>query len=209
MRTIARIAVLVLAVVTAGTAWGSASDDPFFAGTEKFAKGAKNVTEVTLDQRTLQMASGFIGHDGDRDTEDVKRITANLKGVFVRSYEYDSEGQYSMADLEEYRKKLDGNPQWAHIVKTRELGEHGENADVYMLVENGKTNGIVVISAEPRELTFVHIDGQINPEDLNKLKGSMGIPGNSDTRVTRKKSRDKAKDKSAVEKDEEKPEVTQ
>lgn len=166
----------MLALGVAGVAWATAADDPFFAGTEKFAKGAKSVSEVTLDQRTLRMASGFVGRDGDSDSEDVKRITANLKGVFVRSYEYAADGQYNAADLEEYRKRLDAKSEWAHIVKVREMDAHGENTDVYLLMENGKTNGIVVISAEPRELTFVHIDGPINPEDLNKLGGSMGIP---------------------------------
>ncbi len=179
MKSIARVLIMGLAVAAAGTAWASSADDQFFAGTEKFAKGAKSVSEVTLDERTLRMASGFIGRDGDKDSEDVKRITVNLKGVFVRSYEYASEGQYNPADLEEYRKRLDANTEWAHIVKVREMDAHGENTDVYMLTANGKTTGIVVIAAEPTELTFVHIDGPIDPADLNKLKGSMGIPKNT------------------------------
>jgi Domain of unknown function (DUF4252) len=194
MKMMARVLMLVLAVGVACVAARAQSEDQFFAGTEKFAKGAKSVSEVTLDQKTLKMASGFIGRDNDPDSEDVKRITANLKGVFVRSYEYDSDGGYNAADLEEYRKRLDGQNQWSHIVKVRENGPHGESTDVYLLMENGKTNGIVVISAEPRELTFVHIDGPINPEDLNKLNGSMGIPRSTTPKAERK--RDKKEDKS-------------
>jgi len=192
MKMMARALMLVLAVgvpcvAARAQAQSGQSGDQFFAGTEKFAKGAKEVTEVTLDQKTLKMASGFIGRDEGSDGEDVKRITANLKGVFVRSYEYDSDAGYNAADLEEYRKRLDAQSNWSHIVKVRENGPHGESTDVYMLMENGKTNGIVVISAEPRELTFVHIDGPINPEDLNKLRGSMGIPGNSPPKAERKR----------------------
>ena len=33
-----------------------------------------------------------------------------------------------------------------------------------------------MIAAEPKELTIVHIDGPINPEDLSELQGHMGIP---------------------------------
>lgn len=177
MKTIARVLMLVLAIGLTGTAWASSADDQFFAGTEKFAKGAKNVTEVTLDQKMLQMASGFISKDDkDKDSVDVKRITENLKGVFVRSYEYSAEGQYNAADLEQYRKRLDASSDWSHIVKVRSTDPHGESTDVYMLMQNGKAIGMVVIAAEPRELTFVHIDGAIDPSDLHKLGGNFGIP---------------------------------
>jgi hypothetical protein len=33
-----------------------------------------------------------------------------------------------------------------------------------------------VISAEPRELTIVHIDGSISTEEFAELEGHMGIP---------------------------------
>jgi hypothetical protein len=198
MKNITRALIIFWAMSLTGTAWAAAAEDQFFAGTEKFAKGAKNVSEVTLDQRTLRMASGFIGKE-DNDSEDVKRIMTNLKGVFVRSYEYASDGQYNAADLEEYRKRLDGNGEWAHIVKVRSIDPHGENTDVYMLTANGKTAGIVVIAAEPRELTFVHIDGPINPEDLGKLGGSMGIPRNTTQAKPTKQKKDAKDDKSESE----------
>jgi hypothetical protein len=37
-------------------------------------------------------------------------------------------------------------------------------------------NGLVVLSAEPRELTIVHIDGPIRPEDIASLSGHVGLP---------------------------------
>jgi hypothetical protein len=33
-----------------------------------------------------------------------------------------------------------------------------------------------VLSAEPKELTVVNIDGPIDPEQLSELSGHMGIP---------------------------------
>ena len=36
--------------------------------------------------------------------------------------------------------------------------------------------GLAVIAAEPKELTFVHIDGTIDPDTLGKLGGQFGIP---------------------------------
>jgi len=35
---------------------------------------------------------------------------------------------------------------------------------------------LVVLSAEPKELTVVNIDGPIDPEQLSELSGHMGIP---------------------------------
>ena len=42
--------------------------------------------------------------------------------------------------------------------------------------EKGTVTGLAVIAAEPKELTFVYIDGLINPEQLAGLGGQFGIP---------------------------------
>ena len=52
----------------------------------------------------------------------------------------------------------------------------GENSEVYLLKHGDEIGGLVVIAAEPKELTIVHIDGPINPEELSELGGHMGIP---------------------------------
>jgi hypothetical protein len=41
---------------------------------------------------------------------------------------------------------------------------------------NNVAQGLVVLSEEPRELVLVHLDGPINPEDLDDLSGNFGIP---------------------------------
>jgi hypothetical protein len=52
----------------------------------------------------------------------------------------------------------------------------GENSEVYLKKTGNAIDGLVVIDAEPKELTLVHIDGPINPEELSELGGHMGIP---------------------------------
>jgi hypothetical protein len=48
--------------------------------------------------------------------------------------------------------------------------KHGDNVDVYFKdAGNGHLGGIVVIAAEPKELTIVNIIGTLDPE---KLAGS-------------------------------------
>jgi hypothetical protein len=50
--------------------------------------------------------------------------------------------------------------------------------------------GLVVIATEPRELTIVHIDGPITPEELSELSGHMGIPQMGHKNDSGKKSKE-------------------
>ena len=52
----------------------------------------------------------------------------------------------------------------------------GENVEVFAKMQAGEMNGLFVLAAEPRELTIVHIDGPVRPEDLASLSGHAGLP---------------------------------
>jgi hypothetical protein len=41
---------------------------------------------------------------------------------------------------------------------------------------NNQIEELVVIAADPKELTIVHIDGPLDPSDLDKLGGDFGVP---------------------------------
>ncbi len=151
----------------------AASDDiKFPVSFGKLAERATESVDVTLDSSMLQLASGFLSKD-DKDEADVKKLVSRLKGVYVRSFEFDKDGQYSMADVEAIRAQLKG-PQWSRIVGVKSI--KGENSEIYIKKNGDAIAGLLVISAEPRELTVVHIDGPINPEQLSELGGHMGIP---------------------------------
>jgi hypothetical protein len=45
-----------------------------------------------------------------------------------------------------------------------------------MHMVDGRVAGMFILSAEPGEVTFVHIIGAIAPEDLDQLSGNFGIP---------------------------------
>jgi Domain of unknown function (DUF4252) len=139
---------------------------------EKLAEHATESVDVTLDTSMLQLASKFLSKDDPEEVQ-VKRLVSKLKGVYVRSFEFDKEGQYSLSDVEAIRAQLK-TPVWSRIVGVRSL--KGENSEVYLKKDGEQIGGLVVIAAEPKELTIVHIDGPINPEDLSSLGGHMGIP---------------------------------
>lgn len=153
-------------------AQGDGSPFPEALG-KQLAARASNYTEVTLDRRMLDFASHFMNSDNDAEG---KRIIAKLKGIYVRTYEFDKPGEYTAAELAEIRGQFSGGD-WSPMVKER--SKNGmEDSDIYMKMVNGRMEGMFVLDAEPKELDFVYIDGPIDPEDLADISGKFGIPGN-------------------------------
>jgi hypothetical protein len=140
---------------------------------EKLSARAKETVEVTMEGPMLRWASKFLSAE-DADEQKAAKLVANLKGIYVRSFEFDKDGEYSSADVDLMRTQFHA-PEWNRIVGVRSQKD-GENVDVFFRLENDKMAGIVVIAAEPRELTFVHIDGPLEIEDLAELGGDFGIP---------------------------------
>lgn len=143
------------------------------ANLEKLSSKAVEVVEVNLDQRMLQLASRFMDPN-DPDQQQAKKLIANLKSVYVRSFEFDKPGQYSDTDVAELRAQLQ-SPTWNRIVGVRSKRDH-ENAEIYLKSAGDQITALVIIAADPNELTFVSIDGPIQPEQLADLGGQFHIP---------------------------------
>src|SRR5579884_533147 len=169
MKTLIR---LIVAASLTLPLWAIPDDIKFPVNFEKLAARASETVDVTLDQSMLQLASGFLSKD-DPEQQHVKKLVSKLKGVYVRSFEFDKDGQYSMADVDALRAQLKA-PEWTRIVGVK--SSKGENAGIFVHKVGDTIQGLVVIATEPRELTIVHIDGPISPEELSELSGHMGIP---------------------------------
>ena len=151
----------------------SSSPWPLPAPVEKeLAARASNVTEVTLDKSMLAFADKFMtGKDADQAA--AKQLINGLDGIYVRDYEFDKEGQYSMDDIEKLRRAFETS-EWTPIVRTREHNGT-EITDVLMKQVNGETRGMFVLTAEPKELCVVLILGPIRMDQLGMLKGLGGL----------------------------------
>ena len=172
-----RIITLVLGTAAlAMSAWTQApppSPWPLPPAVEKeLAARASDVTEVTLGKNMLGFASKFM-NGKDKDEASARQLIEGLDGIYVRSYEFDKEGQYSMDEIEQLRKYFETS-EWSSIVREREH-RTGETTDVMMKMVNGEPHGMFVLTAEPKELTIVLILGPIRMEDLGKLKGIGGL----------------------------------
>lgn len=137
---------------------------------DKLAAKASEKVDVNLEGSVLQMASSFLGSKGDEPK--IKQMVQGLKCVYVKSFTFDKEGQYSEADLGEIRSYARG-PGWSKIVDAQ---EKNESSTIYMKTDGKQTQGILVVVGEPKELTVVQIIGPIDPSMLNDLGGKMGIP---------------------------------
>lgn len=132
------------------------------------AKATEHV-EITLDSNLLQWAAGFMSGTDPNEAK-LKKLVAGLKGIYIRSYTFAKAGEYSLSDVDRVRAQLKG---WNKIVSVHEAGE---DTGIYLRTEGDKVLGLVVVSAEPTELTLINIVGSIQPDQLKDLSGRFGIP---------------------------------
>jgi hypothetical protein len=163
---------------------------------KQLAARASDVTEVTLGKNMLSFASKFM--DGkDKDQAATKQLIEGLDGIYVREYEFDKEGQFSMDEIEQLRKYFETS-EWSPLVRERQR-KSGETTDVMVKLVNGETRGMFILAVEPKELTIVLILGPIRVEDLGRLKGIGGLGALGDVGKNadggKEKEKDKTKDK--------------
>jgi hypothetical protein len=138
---------------------------------ERLGPKARETVNITLDGSLLQLASQFMSST-DKDQAKIKNIISKLRAIQVRTFEFDKEAQYSDADLAPIRSQL-RSPGWSRIVESRNDGEHVE---IFVKQDKDKMGGLVILSAERKELAIVIIDGSIDLRELSSLGGQFGIP---------------------------------
>jgi len=162
---------LILAIVMAGAA---GAQDINLLQFDTLKSKASDSVEVNLSEPMLRMAIGFLA-DNDPKQVEVKKLVGGLKGIYVRSFKFDKDGQYSAAEIEALRAQLKGAG-WQSMVDVHSKKTGGDNAGVYMRTDGKQMTGLVVLALEPRELTVVNFAGSIDPAQIQALSGTLGIP---------------------------------
>ena len=140
---------------------------------DKLAAKADQTVDVNLDASLLQLAARFLS-GSKPDEAKVKELIGSLRGVYVRSFEFDNDNAYTIEDVNNIRSQLQG-PGWVRMVGVRTKRD-GENVEVFTLSSGEKVKGLAIICAQPKELTVVNIVGTIDLEKLSELEGQLGIP---------------------------------
>jgi hypothetical protein len=168
--------ILGLGIAVMGAAAARAQDElPAPSPIEKtLAERATHVTEVTLDKNMLAFAAKFMDKDKDDDDKEAKEMIRNLKGVYVREYEFDKDHSYTADELAGLRKYFEGSD-WSPMIHERTKGI-AEGTDIYLKLVGGQVQGLFILDAEARELSLVLILGPVDIDKIGSLGGNFGIP---------------------------------
>ncbi len=168
-RTLTRI--LVSLVLCFSALRGSAQDAKLqLSNLDKLSDKAKRVTDVTLDGSLLQFAVNLIQKIDaeDKEVAQLQSIIKNLKGIYIKSFEFDDASQYSKADVDGIRSQLTA-PRWSKIVQSIER-RRNEYDEIYVLKNGDHVGGVVILVAEARELTVVNLVGEVPMDKVASLE---------------------------------------
>jgi len=168
-RTLALLALLLVAPGTA-LAQGARLE---LGRLDRLAEIADDAVNITIDPAMLKIAIPFLKNDG-QNQEAAKQLLSALRGIYIRSFEFDRENAYTTNDLEAIRKQL-AAPGWSRIVSVDSKRDR-ELVEIYSWQEGGQSGGLAIVVAEPMELTIVNIVGPIDLSKLPLLQGQFGIP---------------------------------
>lgn len=167
-----RFAALSLAVLIGAPALAAPPVPLKLPAFDHLAKQATQSVTVTLDEKLLALAVGFLGDSPDEAA--AKEVARGLKGIYVRSYTFDTDFAYPAEEVDTVRRQLTA-PGWQSIVAVRDTKERSQ-VDIYLSMEQGAANGLAIIASEPREFTIVNIVGNIDLAKLHRLEGKLGVP---------------------------------
>ena len=142
------------------------------ASLDHLVSKASQTVDVNIDERLMRLASKLF-NPKDADEKEIRELVAGLKGIFVKSFEFEADGQYTDADVESIRSQLRGT-QWTRLVDVRSKKDGG--LEVYLSLTGDVINGLAVLATDDRELTIVNIVGPVDLEKLTKLEGQFGVP---------------------------------
>ena len=127
--------------------------------------------EVSLSGATLRFAAKAMSKSSPELSEAIK----DIKSISVLALGFSKDGSFSQEDIEQIKRQI-VIPPWEQLVIAKQKGSG--DVGVYVLIDprTDILQGLVVLAAQDRQLAFVNIVGNIDPEKLHMLSGKMGVP---------------------------------
>ncbi len=135
---------------------------------------ARDVVEVNIDGRLLDVAKRVLAKMNDQDTKKVAQAISGLQAIYVRAYNFEKEGEYNVADVDEIRTQLSA-PGWERLANVRSK-KNNQKVDVYTMFEGDKMSGVAVVVSESKSIAVVNVIGPIDIDLLAELSGKLNIP---------------------------------
>jgi hypothetical protein len=160
-------------LVLAAPAWSAPKAQLQLPDFEALSAKASESVNITLGPELLGLAVRFLDDRNPADAS-AKKAVASLRGIYVRSFTFDSDFAYPKSEVDALRRQLSA-PGWNRIVGTFSR-KADTNVDIYLLTDNGRAMGLALIASEPRQFTIVNIVGDIDLEQLHDIQGRFGVP---------------------------------
>jgi hypothetical protein len=134
---------------------------------------ASQTVVISVDERVLKAGAPFL-KSSDPDEAKIKELLKDVKGIYVKTFAFENEGEFSDADLQGVRSQLN-SPEWSKIIEARSRKED-VTVEVFVKTDDAKVGGIAVIAYGSKDLTVVNIVGFVDMDKLRQMEGQFGIP---------------------------------
>jgi len=142
---------------------------------EKLAPKAAEAVNIEIDGILIKFAGSMLS-DEDADERAVKELITSLRGVYVRSYEFKSAGEFAEADVAAVREQLRA-PGWSRVMDVKSKGLDFGEGEVYLATAGGRVEGFALLLVQPREVTVVNIVGALDLDKIRRLGDNFKLPG--------------------------------
>ena len=167
-----RIPLLILLIITSGAVARAQDPRIQMSSLDHLAAKASQTVDVNIDERMIRITAKIFD-DKDADEKKVKELITGLKGIYVKRFEFETEGQFAAGDIETVRAQLRG-PGWTRFMNFTSKKEG--SLEVYLMMPGEQVSGLAVLHTDDKELTIVNIVGPVDLEKLSKLEGQLGVP---------------------------------
>lgn len=135
---------------------------------------ARDVVEVNIDGKLLDLAKRVLAKTDDEDSKKVGQAISGLKGIYVRVYNFENENEYNIADIEAIRSQLNA-PGWEKLANVRSK-KNNQKIDVFTMFTGDAMSGLAVVISDSKSVALVNVIGPIDIDLLVEMSGKMNIP---------------------------------
>lgn len=135
---------------------------------------ARDVVEVNIDGKLLDLAKRVLLKVKDQDAKKVGQAISGLEGIYVRVFNFENENEYKIADVEAIRSQLQ-TPGWQKLANVRSK-KNNQKIDVYTMFTGDVMSGVAVLISESKSIALVNVIGPIDIDLLAEMSGKLNIP---------------------------------
>jgi hypothetical protein len=135
---------------------------------------ARDVVEVNIDGKLLDLAKRVMMKTNDQDARKVGQAISGLKGIYVRVFNFENENEYNIKDVEDIRLQLQ-SPSWERLANVRSK-KNNQKIDVFTMFSGDVMSGVAVVVSESKSVALINIIGPIDIDLLAEMSGKLNIP---------------------------------